>query len=1161
MQGITVTVAVAAIAGGATPTGTVMLISGSYSSAITTLSSGSALIGIPANALGAGSNTLNAVYTPDAASAPVYRGASGTSLVTVTKVTPIVVVTPSATSISRAQPLTVTVAVNRGSGNVAPGGTVTLASGSYTSAPATLSSGAAIISVPARSLAAGSDTLVVRYAPDSSSSSLYNAATGTSSVVTVTKITPTVVVTPSSTSITTVQSLTVAVVVSGDSGDVTPTGTVTLASGGYASAPVTLSSGTAMISVPARSLAAGSDTLVANYAPDSSSSAIYDAGAGTSSVVTVTKVTPTVVVTPSSTSITMAQSLTVTVAVSGASGVVPTGTVTLASGSYTSAPVTLGSGTAMISVPARSLAVGSDTLVVRYAPDSSSSPIYNASTGTSSVVAVTKITPTVVVTPSATSITTAQALTVTVAVSGGDVTPTGTVMVGSGSYLSAAATLSGGTAIISVPARLLAAGSDMLVASYAPDSSSSPIYNAGAGASLAVTVTASAKITPAVVVTPSSTSITTAQSLTVTVGVSGHSGDVTPTGAVTLTSGSYTSVPAILNSGTAMISVPARSLAAGSDTLVASYAPDSPSFSIYNVASGNSPVLTVTASAKVTPTVVVTPSSTSISTEQALGVTVAVNGDSGDVTPTGTVTLTSGSYTSAPATLSSGTAMISVPARSLAAGSDTLVASYAPDSLSSSIYNVATGNSSAVTVTVLSVITVDQSNLGPAVTDRIQGMNMAYWYDPSTPAIVPALKTAGIKTIRWPGGSGANDYHWATNSLCSGGYTAPASAFDTFIADFIQPGDFDLALAVNYATDVACTGPGDPAEAAAWVQNAINNGNYVSHVTVGNEGWGAWEPDLHTIKHDPATYAAATANGYYPQIKAVNPNVLVGVGVNPWNSPAWDPIVLSQAKYDFVEYHFYPQTPGSESDTILVQQAAQQLTTAINAIKAELQTAGSPTTPIFIGEIGSVYDDPGKQTSSITQALFAGQVLGEMMNDGVSLATWWLGFGGCTNNPSAQNFSSALYGWQSFGGYMVFSDGLPENGCQDSAFPTLPAGTLLPTARAFQLFSKVAINGENVLTANVTGDTTDVRAYAATNNGGTALVLFNLNKTVSEPVEITLSGQSATSSVTVATYSKAIYDKSQNNIWAPPTNTDLGAQSLPLALTLDPWSMNVVMIK
>jgi hypothetical protein len=144
---------------------------------------------------------------------------------------------------------------------------------------------------------------------------------------------------------------------------------------------------------------------------------------------------------------------------------------------------------------------------------------------------------------------------------------------------------------------------------------------------------------------------------------------------------------------------------------------------------------------------------------------------------------------------------------------------------------------------------------------------------------------------------------------------------------------------------------------------------------------------------------------------------------------------------------------------------------------------------------------------------------------------------------------------------MVFSDGLPETGCSGSGIPTVPAGTLLPTARAFQLFSKVAIDGEHALTASVSGDTTDVRIYAATNNGGTALVVFNLNETVSEPVEIALSGQGSASSVTVETYSKAIYDLSQNNVWAAPTTTDLGSQSLPLALTLDPWSMNVIILK
>jgi hypothetical protein len=118
-----------------------------------------------------------------------------------------------------------------------------------------------------------------------------------------------------------------------------------------------------------------------------------------------------------------------------------------------------------------------------------------------------------------------------------------------------------------------------------------------------------------------------------------------------------------------------------------------------------------------------------------------------------------------------------------------------------------------------------------------------------------------------------------------------------------------------------------------------------------------------------------------------------------------------------------------------------------------------------------------------------------------------------------------------------------------------------PTARAFQLFSSVAVNGESVLMATVAGDTTDVRAYAATNPGGTALVLFNLNETTPQQVSITLSGKTSSSSVNVTTYDKSIYDQSQNDVWDAPTTTSLGAQNLPLLLTLTPWSMNVVIIK
>jgi alpha-L-arabinofuranosidase len=348
------------------------------------------------------------------------------------------------------------------------------------------------------------------------------------------------------------------------------------------------------------------------------------------------------------------------------------------------------------------------------------------------------------------------------------------------------------------------------------------------------------------------------------------------------------------------------------------------------------------------------------------------------------------------------------------------------------------------------------------------------------------------------------------------------------------------------------------------VAEAKTLGITVSHMTVGNEEYGSWETDLHSTPHDPTIYAAAVAgtNGYYALIKKANSSTLVGVEVEPNYAP-WDQDVMSNAPYDFVEYHYYPETPGSESDSFLVNQAAQNLTANINTIRAELVKWGTPNTPIFVGEIGGPYSNPGKQSWSISQGLYAGQVLGEMMNDGVSRLTWWIGFGNC--NGDNGNDSSSLYGWQNFGAYNVFADGAGDTGGTNNSPCNYggPTGTMSPTARAFQLFSNVAVTGESVLTASVTGDTADVVAYAATHSGGTALVLFNRNETTAEPVVVTFSGQSNSSGVTVITYDKAIYDQSSSTtpVWAAPTTTNLGAQSLPLSLTLTPWSMNVVLIK
>lgn len=600
-----------------------------------------------------------------------------------------------------------------------------------------------------------------------------------------------------------------------------------------------------------------------------------------------------------------------------------------------------------------------------------------------------------------------------------------------------------------------------------------------------------------------------------------------------------------------------------------------------------------------TPTVTLTAPS-SIGVAAAFSATVSVAGASGDPTPTGSITLSSGTFSDSAGSLSNGGLTIDVPASAwtATAGTYTLTATYTPDSSSSSVYTTATGTTQVtIAAPPVTTVTVDQSTLGPAVTDQLLGMNMGVWFDPtaggaSPSPVVDAFTSTGVKAVRWPGGSESDDYDWQTNTACDGGYTTPNADFSDFVNAFAKPAGLDVALTADYGSNAACNGPGVPSEAAAWLTAALADGITVSHMTVGNEEYGTWEEDMHanaSDQHNPAVYAGEMTgtSGFYQALKAVSPGTLVGIDVDADDAfGGWDQTVMAHAKgsYDFVEYHYYPEAPSPTAggqppdDHFLVYDAAKGLTTSINTLKQELKTYGTPNTPIYVGEIGTTYSDPGPQSLSITQALYAGQALGEAMNAGVSRLTWWIGFGGCndaTTDPASW-FSSTLYGWQQFGGYMLFSDNLPEYGCENGdggiTVPTIAEGTPFPTARAFQLFSNVAVNGENVLTATVAGgDAADVRAYAATHSGGTALVLFNLNQTTSVPVQIALSSTSASSDIEVITYDKSMYDQTQSGSgtanWLStasikiPSTTDLGAQSLPYTVTLTPWSMNVVVVR
>ena len=559
------------------------------------------------------------------------------------------------------------------------------------------------------------------------------------------------------------------------------------------------------------------------------------------------------------------------------------------------------------------------------------------------------------------------------------------------------------TSFVATPPTIGAGGSSSLTAVFAGGAGVITPGNIAVTSGTAVSVSPTTTTTYTLTVTPPlGTAITQTVTVTVNPGPTISSFVANP---ATIGAGGSSSLTAVFAGGTGVVTPGNIAVTSGKSVSVSPAAT-----TIYTLtvtpASGTAITQTVTVTVDPAPTITsFTANPTMIAAGASTSLTAVFANGMGDITP-GSLAVTSGTPLSvSPTATTTYTLTVTPP--------------------------VGTAITQSVTVTVTTSVTVDQSSFGPAVTDQLIGMNLAMWYDPTTPAIQTAFASAGVTAVRWPGGSNSDLYNWEDNTEC-GGYSTPNSNFTTFVNDFVIPAKVDLALTADYGTGKNCTGPGDPTEAAAWATEALNLGVTVSHMTVGNEEYGTWETDNHTVQHSGATYAAAVAgtSGYFALVKAASPSTLVGVSVEPDYAP-WDQDVLSGAPYDFVEYHYYPETPGEESDTFLVQKAAQELTTNINTIKSELAKWGDPNTPIYVGEIGGPYSNPGKQSWSITQGLYAGQVLGEMMNDGVSRLTWWIGFGNC--NGDNGNDSSSLYGWQNFGAYNVFADGPGDTGGTDNS--------------------------------------------------------------------------------------------------------------------------------
>src|ERR1051326_6968074 len=220
-------------------------------------------------------------------------------------------------------------------------------------------------------------------------------------------------------------------------------------------------------------------------------------------------------------------------------------------------------------------------------------------------------------------------------------------------------------------------------------------------------------------------------------------------------------------------------------------------------------------------------------------------------------------------------------------------------------------------------VTVNLRQTLSTVSPIAVGVNAAVWDGHLQDAVVPGLLRAdGVRVMRYPGGSTADNFHWQTNTLDDGS-SAGTDTFDQFMKVVQQVGATPI-ITVNY-------GSGTPEEAAAWVKYAnVTKHYHIRYWDIGNEMYGngtygaLWETDKHAL--GPASYANNSLQ-FIKAMKVVDPSIQIGSALTapgnwpdgqtsdsspqPWNDTVL-PIACSAA--NFVSVHWYPQGPTGETD-------------------------------------------------------------------------------------------------------------------------------------------------------------------------------------------------------------------------------------------------------
>jgi hypothetical protein len=429
------------------------------------------------------------------------------------------------------------------------------------------------------------------------------------------------------------------------------------------------------------------------------------------------------------------------------------------------------------------------------------------------------------------------------------------------------------------------------------------------------------------------------------------------------------------------------------------------------------------------------------------------------------------------------------------------------------------------------------------VGDVAVGVNHAIWDSQlGTPDVADLLGDAGVTMVRYPGGSYADIYHWRDHTA-PGGYVAPDTGFDTFMAGARRTGAQPMIIA-NYGTGTA-------AEAADWVRYAnVTKGYGAKYWTIGNENYGnghygsAWEADDHADK-SPKEYASHVV-AYSQAMKAVDPTIKVGAVLTmPGNWPdgivgagdqgTWNQEVLTRAgsAIDFVDVHWYP---GGSAPADALNRTAH-IQDAVHLLKEQIkQHAGADA-----DRIGISMTETNVEVGRNTQpgALFLADAYSGLLSQGVFSVHWW-------NVHNGLGTVSEVAGHTDYNDYGLLSSGNCNAGntvCQP------PLNTPFAPYHALSLVGDLARAGDRFIGAGSNDPLVSAHAVRRA-NGDVAVLLINKDPEASRTVALNYHGFTAGS----GTPSVASFTNGADGVTTAPAGS-------AVSQTLAPYSISLVTVR